>query len=270
MYDSDVLHPVMPYQPDALLSTRIKDALTNGRPEEIRRLSSLFTINSADPAGLDKRIEELIWISTLLTFATGKHGRKPRLDFFLMHLLTSSLFLPSLVNALKTPENKARLLRLYVSVMLLVILLRGRPRIDPTLMMTYSPNPQPPVKDAAVKPDASALGDPRDPESVNPWPAIIGSVIYAPDAHTVKSLRTLYYAAQMYGETPPGGMPGAFDENGKESLEGAFKLDGTIFVRAVGLLMDKLGWVSYGQKEGKWDRTALGWDAAWDGPDPDL
>ena len=269
MYDSDILCPVMPYDPDALLSKRMRDALTNGRPEEIRRLSSLFSVNATDSAEVQKRIEEVIWTATLLTFATGKHGREPRLDFFLMHVLTSCLFLPSFAKVLENPDSIARLLRLYVSVMLFVVLIRGRPRIDPSLMMSYTAFPQPPVHKTIIDPDKSALGDPRDIECVNPWAAITASVIHAPDAHTVKSLRTLFYAAQRYGETPPGGMPGTFDENGKESLEGAAKLDGTIFIRAAGVLMYKLGWVSHGQKEGHWDRSALGWDAAWDGPDPD-
>jgi hypothetical protein len=30
-------------------------------------------------------------------------------------------------------------------------------------------------------------------------------------------------------------------------------MDGTIFVRAAGLVMDTMKWVNYGQKEGSWD-----------------
>ena len=44
-------------------------------------------------------------------------------------------------------------------------------------------------------------------------------------------------------------------------------MDGTIFIRAAGLVMETLGWVSYGQKPGTWDGSALGWDAAWDSGD---
>ncbi|OCB92234.1 hypothetical protein A7U60_g363 [Sanghuangporus baumii] len=255
MYDSDKLVPVMPYQPDALLSTRMKDAMTNGRPEEIRRLSAQLPIeDNVQSTELDTRVEELIWAATLLTVSTGKHGRKPRLDFFLMHLLTSSLFLPSLINKIKTQKNKARLLRLYVSTMLFIMLLRGRPRIDPTLIMSYTDAPRPP----------KAREDPADR---NPWPAIIDDVIHAPDSHTVKTMRTLYYGAQKYGETPPGKAIGAFNKVGSETLKGSGKLDGTIFIRAAGVVMDMMGWITHGQKEGRWDRSALGWDEAWDGPD---
>lgn len=255
MYDSEILKPVMPYQPDALLSTRMKDAMTNGRPEEICRLSAQIPVKDrAESAELDARVEELIWVATLLTVSTGKHGRKPRLDFFLMHLLTSSLFLPTLVSGIKTTRNKMRLLRLYVSTMLFIILLRGRPRIDPTLIMSYTYVPRPP--------DAQ-----RNPAEHNPWPAIIDGVIHAPDSHTVKSMRTLYYGAQNYGETPPGQAIGAFDKDGTETLNGSGKLDGTIFIRAAGVVMDIMGWLTHGQEEGKWDRSALGWDEAWEGSD---
>ena len=60
-------------------------------------------------------------------------------------------------------------------------------------------------------------------------------------------------------------MIGAFDEEGNETLMGSGDLDGTIFVRAAGIVMETLGWVSKGQKEGFWDRSGLGWEAAWDG-----
>ncbi|EJD03460.1 uncharacterized protein FOMMEDRAFT_108695 [Fomitiporia mediterranea MF3/22] len=255
MYDSEILVPVMPYQPEAFISARMKDATSNGRPEEICRLSSQIPIEeNPNVSDLDSRVKELIWAATLLLASTGKHERKPRLDFFLMHLLTSSHFLPTLIHAVKTPINATRLLRIYVSVLLFLTLLRGRPRIDPTLIMTYPDTPRPP----------NSKGNPAD---VNPWPAIIDEVIHAPDSHTVKTIRSLYYAAQHYGETPPGGAIGAFDDTGKEILRGAGKLDGTIFVRAAGIVMNNMGWLTHGQEEGKWDRSALGWDDAWNTPD---
>lgn len=255
MYDSKILTPILPYQPDALLSTRSKEALQDGRPEEIKRISSLWTIDpNGGEAEFDARAEEIIWSCTLLTVATGKHGRKPRVDFFVMHLLTSSLFLPSLLRATRSAADKCSLLRLYVAEILMIMLLRGRPRIDVTLMMSYPEFPQPPHNDHSPVPDDSSLGDPRETESTNPWPAIIASVIHAPDAHTLKSIRTLYYAAQQYGEIPPGGAIGAFNKEGTETIAHAGELDGTIFVRAAGVIMNTMGWVSHGQREGDWDR----------------
>lgn len=249
MYNSSILVPVMPYDPDALLSKRRQDALTNGRPAEIKKLVSNWHVN-ADT--FDINVQEAITAATLLLVGTSKPGRKPRLDFFIMHFLTSSLFLPTLARALK-PESTARLLRAYLATALMYTLTRGRPRIDCELVMGYSPNPHPP--------------DVRQGIDSNPWPAIVDEVVHAPDSHTVKTIRTLYYAAQRWGETSPGGLHGTLDKDGKEIFPGSSKLDGTIFIRAAGVVMNTLGWITYGQKEGKWDRSALGWDAAWDGPD---
>jgi len=45
------------------------------------------------------------------------------------------------------------------------------------------------------------------------------------------------------------------------------EVDGSVFVRAAGLVMGNLGWVGWGEKKGAWDRSALGWDDAWKGED---
>ena len=266
MYDSDTLHPVMPYDPDALLSKRASDARQGGRPEEIRRLAGLWYIDtSRGQAELDEKVEELIWLATLLLASVSKPGRKPRLDFFLMHMVTSSLFVPSLLKVIPTVESKATLLHAMLPVIMMYTLVRGRPRINPNLLMSYSATPRPPTKQGLVtcKRDASAIGDPTNEEYVNPWPEIVASVLHAPEAHVVKTIRTLYFAAQKYGTTPAGQAIGAFKRGGDETHEGAARMDGTIFVRAAGVIMDTMGWVSHGQKEGSWDRSALGWDDAW-------
>lgn len=264
-YDSEVMKPVMPYDPDALLSARFKSACSGGRPAEIRRLAALWRINvSRGQVELDEKVEELLWTATLLLAGTSKRGRKPRLDFFLMHMLTASLFVPSLLAAIPSTESRVTLLRAFVPVILIYLTVRGRPRIDPGLLMSYPDVPHPPSSSGNVaSPDASAIGDPRSGEDANPWPAIVASVLHAPDAHTVKTIRSLYYAAQLYGRTPPGGAIGAFDAEGRETHEGMAQVDGTIFVRAAGVVMETLGWVSHGQQEGSWDRSALGWEDAW-------
>ncbi|KAI0632164.1 P-loop containing nucleoside triphosphate hydrolase protein [Trametes polyzona] len=262
-HDSDVMKPVMPYDPDALLSKRFRTAMTDGRPEEIRRLSALWQIDTTrGQAELDEKVEELLWAATLLLVGSGKRGRKPRLDFFLMHILNASLFVPSLLAAIPSVESKATLLRSLVPVILIYLTVRGRPRIDAELVMSYTDTPRAP-NGQLPQPDASAIGSPHDAADFNPWPGIIGSVLYAPDAHTLKAVRALHYAAQRYGRTPPGGAIGAFDAEGRETHPGIANADGSIFVRAAGVVMDTLGWVSHGQREGSWDRSALGWDDAW-------
>lgn len=262
-YDSPLLAPVMPYDPDAPLRVRISDALAEpSRPAELRRLAAQWQIDTAHgQAELDAKLEELIWAATLLLAGTGRHGRAPRLDFFLMHFLNASLFVPSLLAAIPSMASRAKLLRALVPVMLMYLEIRGRPRIDPALLMSYTAVPTPPGE--RPSPDESAIGDPRDPRYVDPWPAMVASVLHAPDPHTLKAIRALHFAAQRYGRTPPGGAIGAFDARGMETHEGMARADGTIFVRAAGVVMDTLGWVTHGQKAGGWDFSALGWDDAW-------
>ena len=265
-YDSDIMKPVMPYDPNALLSARFKSALADGtRGAEIRRLSALWQVDiSRGQAELDEKVEELLWATTLLLLGSGKQGRKPRLDFFLMHMLNASLFVPSLLLAIPTPESRAAFLRALPPVLLMYLTVRGRPRIDADLVMSYTDAPRPPNTNTQVPaPHADAIGDPRDAEDYNPWSDIVADVLHAPDAHTQKAIRALYYASCMYGRTPPGAVIGAFDTEGRETHPGIAKVDGTLFARAAGVVMDTLGWVAHGQKEGEWDRSALGWEDAW-------
>lgn len=258
----------MPYDPNALLSARLRAVLADGRPEEIRRIASQFDIDeSLGEAEFDSKLEECIWVSTLLMFATGKEGRKPRLDFFLMHLLTSSLFFKSFFGVLKNPTHKANLLRAFIPGIILVTLVRGRPVINPELLMTYTDKPRPPIspESASPKPHRDSLGSPLDDDDYNPWPSLISSAIHAPDCHVVKSMRSLVYAAREYGDKPPGSVIGALmRDSSEETHPGISKLDGTIFVRAAGIMMDYMGWVTHGQHAREdWDRSALGWDEAW-------
>ena len=267
VYDSDILKPIMPYDNDALLSARIRDAVSEGRAEEITRICSQFSIDTSfDDQEYDTKVEEIIWTATLLLCATGRSGRQPRLDFFLMHLVTSSLFLPSYLRVLQDPAHKASILRAYLPGMIVIILARGRPRIDPELMMSYTATPRPPTLTLPALREG-VIGDPRDDGDYNPWPTIIQSVFHATDSHVLKTIRSLVYAAQMYGDTRPGGAIGAFTKDGKETHKGMAKVDGSIFVRAAGLVMDNIEWNGHRQGQERdadsWDRSALGWDDAW-------
>ncbi|KIJ41070.1 hypothetical protein M422DRAFT_780500 [Sphaerobolus stellatus SS14] len=265
LYDSPKLVPKMPYDPNALLSKRMKDFMEGGvRQAELNRIMSQFDPGQTDEE-LEERIEELTFLAILLTFGTGRPNRKPRLDFFLMHMLTSSIFLPSYMKAIKNIQFKRELLRAYIQVMGYYLMVRGRPRINPTLIMSYTDNPLPPDIDPnKVHVASKALG----PSARNPWPAMVEDVIHAPDSHTVKSLRTLIYGSLKFGRLRKGEMIGVYDPEGKETHEGIAQVDGTVFVRAAGILMDTLGWVTHGQEVGHWDRSALGWDDAWKNEDP--
>lgn len=110
------------------------------------------------------------------------------------------------------------------------------------------------------------MGDMKNDEDYNPWPVLIQAALHHPDIHTAKAMRTLVLAAQKYGDVPPGGVIGAFrSSKGKpeETFTGMANLDGALFVRAAGVMMDFMRWTVCGQPSGDWDRSALGWDGAW-------
>ncbi|KAF4575050.1 hypothetical protein EYR36_006406 [Pleurotus pulmonarius] len=268
VYDSPVLQPVMPYDNNALINTRMKTALTEGRAEEIQRICSQMKLDNLSDDDYNAKVNEIIWTSTLLMFATRKPGKKPRLDFFLMHLVTSSIFLKSYVNSLQVASHKADLIRTYVFTMILLLLSRGRPIIKPDLVMTYTDKPRPPNSRTSsyYRADGNSLGNPLEDADYNPWPALITSALHAPDCHVLKTMRTLVYAAREFGDTLPGGVAGAFlrDDAHGESHPGSSQLDGSLFVRAAGMTLDYMGWVVHGQPAREdWDRSALGWDDAW-------
>lgn len=71
--------------------------LAVARTVERRKSYSSTTRGTSTPRGqveIDEKVEELIFLTTALLAGSGKPGSKPRLDFFLMHLVTASVFLP--------------------------------------------------------------------------------------------------------------------------------------------------------------------------------
>jgi len=253
----------MPYDPDASLTQRYTDALTDERISKFRRLVAQWVPGddrSIPQEELDEKLRDLAFAATLAFAGTGRRGLKPRLDFFLMHVLTSSMFIAPLLSALRTPRARARLLTSYLTVFLVLLVSRGAPKLDAGLLMSYTAMPVPPSGLGKRHAVPDALGDPFDATGVNPWVALLPHALPVRDAHTIKAFRALYVAAQSYGTLPAGSLRGV------NALPDGDKLDGSAFVRAAGVLIDFMGWVGpgEGQKEGGWDRSALGWDAAWD------
>ncbi|KAK4687208.1 hypothetical protein P7C73_g2910, partial [Tremellales sp. Uapishka_1] len=232
-----------PYDPDALINTRLKDALKDGKADETRRLVSLWSLEDVDleGQGLQKKLEEIAILTTLLTGATGRPGKEKRVDFFLMHTLTSSIFLPSYLSPLSLSERRI-VLQSYLLVVLHTVLARGRPKLDTALLMSYSENPS--AKDYKV----SAKGtDTIGAPTYNPWTHIIDTSLHAKDSHVPKAIRSLVHYSSLYGNTQ--------EQDG---------IDGTIFIRCAGAVMDVTGWVLEGEQAGGWDMSALGWDGAWE------
>jgi len=151
--------------------------------------------------------------------------------------------------------------------MLLITLSRGRPRINLELLMSYTDVPRPPP----LGPTSTENLEDYAAHQPVPWPTLIEGAQYHPESHVLKSMRTLIFAARHFGDRAPGEVIGTFqngsDGKKEETHVGISKVDGTIFIRAAGVMMDTLGWVGHGQKASYWDHSALGWDAAWDSGD---
>ncbi|KAJ7446125.1 hypothetical protein FB451DRAFT_1376001 [Mycena latifolia] len=253
VYDSPKLAPP-PYE-KTITRARFEEWMTSN-PERDAAICEIYAKWTFDLHPLDPdeyfaaKIEECMWQATLLLGATSKAGRKPRMDFILMHFLTGALLLRAVIDAVQKPLYKAQLLQTYARAFAQAIVLRGRPRIDPTLAMGYPARPLLPG-------DAAAGG------GGSPWLPLLNNAALHPEAHVIKSMRTLFYCAQQYGRTPAGSVVGAVDAAGNETHSGAEKLDGTLFIRVAGALTEALGWVAHGEKEGSWDISGIGWEEAW-------
>ena len=190
-------------------------------------------------------------------------------------MVTSSIFIPSLIATLSFPSQSA-LLRAQFSTMIGYWISRGRPALPiasyykttaGVLAGSHLPTR------THIAPSKEALGSkPLDLEGLqklgssddqadgttpaNPWLAIVQSALNHPDEHLIKAERSLSHFSRLYGTRPPG----SFSD---EDLEGAEILDGTLFTRVAIKSLDAMGWVREGQAPGSWDRAGLGWDEVW-------
>jgi hypothetical protein len=168
-----------------------------------------------------------------------------------VHLVTSSLFIPSILSLLK-PVHQADLLRAYFATTLVWFVSRGRPALDVQgFFESVSADPKP-----NPDPNSSAADEPVG----NPWYTVLAHTIPHPDEHHVKAERALAHGAALYGTRSKGYFA-------HTELKGAEVIDGTLFVRVGGLLMAALKWDyviterKAGIDEGNgWFREGLGWD----------
>lgn len=126
---------------------RLKNALLN-RGEIIRTWCEEWIIDErAGWTEVVEKCEELFWLATVLASSTSRPGYKgpPRIDFFLMHTLTSAIFLPGMLEIL-SPSSRIQLLHAHFRVTIGYWISRGRPvpYIQETLMAATD-SPQPPT-----------------------------------------------------------------------------------------------------------------------------
>ncbi|KAK1216779.1 hypothetical protein PQX77_020584 [Marasmius sp. AFHP31] len=207
--------------------------------ETILRLTNQWShFDAADKEAVDHKIEELVWMNTLL-YAVSGYGTKGKVegefnaDFFTMHLITSLIFLPGLVSALSLRSGKM-LLRTYFSVSLATWIARGKPTLDIGAFFSDS-------IPSFIAPGSS---DPTMEES-SQWSSLIEYSISHPDDHFVKILRALSHCANKYGSKKN------FDVT---ELRGTEMIDGTLFLRAALLTAKRMVELGQSGKEECWDR----------------
>ncbi|KAI0076664.1 hypothetical protein K474DRAFT_1707993 [Panus rudis PR-1116 ss-1] len=222
---------------------------------------------------LEQKITELIWMNVLMYTVPGYAERDGgedekkefRADFFLMHLVTSVLFLPTLVEQLPL-QRAVALVRAYFISSLMFYIIRGRPQLPiaefyrGTTATTTPPGPQPTpsvklgnATAASVTPQADKIPSAWAPATKiitpNPWHPILQTTLVHPSEHLCKLQRALAHFSACFGLTPPG----AFASLNGPGLDGIELLDGTIFVRAAALTANRLRWMREGQDGGSFD-----------------
>ncbi|KAN0135169.1 hypothetical protein V8E53_007060 [Lactarius tabidus] len=168
-------------------------------------------------------------------------------DFFMAHLVTSAVFSLTLVfPSDKSPyppvplASRLRLLKAYLATSAAWYISRGNGPMP--LKEVYaatnnrftSPPAVPAPSDAKRKPLSASGG---------PWERIVVNAVAHPEEHLNKAVQ-------------------------EDGLEGRESLDGTLFVRAASLALDRLGWAHESGKElGEWDFE--GYSGVW-GDDQDV
>ncbi|KAL0959085.1 hypothetical protein HGRIS_014383 [Hohenbuehelia grisea] len=219
--------------------------------DAIRNHAERWAFDVFDPKNLERKIEELVWVNTIIYAAPGwKQGRPFRADFFFMHFVTSSIFLSSIA-AYLSPKSQELLLRAYFCVCITTFIARGRPNLDITSFFTETEEiPKPPHGSCARPSETALAGASADAALPNPWPSILLNSIVHPDDHLPKLQRALAHYSAIYGSRHAG-LP---DFTSTE-LAGADKLDGSLFVRVAELTATSLGRVYDGEeKTGAWVR----------------
>ncbi|KAG1860779.1 hypothetical protein F4604DRAFT_1126059 [Suillus subluteus] len=217
------------------------DTLT-AHEDKIRAYVDQWTIDLSIPGEIERKMEECIWTTSVMYAVGGWSEKGFTADLFLMHLVTSSLFIPSLIASL-SPRAQVLFLRVYFASAIASWISRGRPCFNfKRFFKSTSPVPNTP-NNLAVPPADSALT--QDAQPPNPFLPLIQSSITHPDDHHTKIQRAFAHFSTIYGPRPKGYFAGT-------ELDGADELDGSLFLRAAVLTADHMGWVGKGEEAKEW------------------
>jgi len=176
-------------------------------------------------------------IAMVLYSGTTRPGKDIKLDFFLMHSLTSALFLPIFVSHL-TLAQSARILQAHFAVTLVLYVSRGRPRLH--LADNLS----------SYKSELSGYNE----DITNPWLKVIERAIAHDDVHVVKALRSLVYGGTYLAH----GDKGELKETPEETRDLSH-----YWLNSAKMTLDAV------RDDRWWHQAGIGFDEAWDGR-PDI
>ncbi|KAJ8080349.1 hypothetical protein AAF712_005519 [Marasmius tenuissimus] len=180
------------------LANALKFVLQNSTDGILRHVVTWS--NFAD-SEIDRKMEEVVWTNALIYASCGFkfRGREEfNADFFEMHAVTSSLFLPIILPVL-SPASQKLLLRTYFATSLSVWTVRGKPLLDIcSLFATPVPTPVPSV---SVTTTARENGhSSRVNPLPSPWLDLLNHGVVHPDDHLVKiqDFGSLRLALRLY------------------------------------------------------------------------
>jgi hypothetical protein len=183
------------------------DGLMSEHGDTIWRYAEEWMIDPSRPGEIERKMEECIWMSTIIYSIGGwSKDRSFTANFFFMHFVTSSLFLPSLLPYL-SQDSQVLLLRGYFASTLGWWITHGFPKLDIQGFLNTTSHLSSEIKVA------------------NPFLDIVQSAITHPNNHLLKLQRALAHFSSIYGTRPKGFFGGT-------ELEGAETLDGSLFLRA--------------------------------------
>ncbi|KAI9019194.1 hypothetical protein CLU79DRAFT_759030 [Phycomyces nitens] len=137
-------------------------------------------IVKATPQDVQARFRELYFASVYLMAGTGITETGIGLNFFLMHVLTSTHGLYHILPSL-TPSESALLIHAQLTAILTHYVATQRPAINIELLLAYqSPN--------------------ADVNSSNPWLGVVDLAIKTEESHVIKTVRALALGQVLYGQ----------------------------------------------------------------------
>ncbi|KAH9974960.1 hypothetical protein BGW80DRAFT_1457912 [Lactifluus volemus] len=212
---------------------------------------------------LEGMVEEVVW-GNVIWFGVGGwqsrgNDRSFNADFFVVHLVTSSIFLLTLVLPSERPyplvplASRLTLLKAYLATSAAWYISRGNSPlpIKEFYAATHDRLTAPPATPAPPSAPRKPLSAPG-----GPWERIIANTIAHPDDHLCKAVRSFATFSTRWGSRPADYYAGG----GDDGLEGREVLDGTLFSRVASLTLDRLGWAhESGRDLGQWDHDGVVW-----------